>query len=85
MRRRRTTNSTNHGRALTPVLAADLGPNAPLFGLELARSLRLWVTQDGEQDFEFDSMSFDEPGAMTIAREGMGWVFTSMLTSNPSH
>ncbi|MET9315198.1 hypothetical protein ABZX12_25565 [Kribbella sp. NPDC003505] len=44
---------------------------------ELAWSLLRWVGQGDRDDFVFDSMSFEELGALTVRREGGGWVFGS--------
>lgn len=36
--------------------------------------------QAGKRDFAFDSMSFEDSGAVTIARGESGWVFGSRFT-----
>lgn len=52
-------------------------PSFPV--VELAWSLALWVGQPSREDFVFDSMSFEELGALTIRREGAGWKFGSVF------
>ncbi|QEO15207.1 hypothetical protein FLP10_12835 [Agromyces intestinalis] len=47
--------------------------------VELARSLRIWLGDPGESDFEFDSMSYEEPGAIAIRNTPAGWVFGSVF------
>jgi hypothetical protein len=47
--------------------------------VELARALRAWIEERGTSDFAFDSMSFEEVGALTIRSEGEGWVFGSVF------
>jgi hypothetical protein len=47
---------------------------------ELARDLGHWVTDGAGEDFVFESMSFEEPGVVTIERRGEGWVCRSSLT-----
>jgi hypothetical protein len=47
---------------------------------ELAYHLHRWVARGGGEDFVFDSMSFDEPGLITIRRHDSGWVCSSVLT-----
>jgi len=42
--------------------------------VELALSLLRW---DRQEDFDFDSMSYEEKGAVQIHRDGAGWVFGS--------
>jgi hypothetical protein len=56
---------------------------------ELARELTRWV-QIGEMrapDFSFSSLSFEEPGAITVARGQSGWrvgsIFTPDMESAP--
>lgn len=60
-------------------------PSFPV--VELAWSLVRWVGQPSRGDFVFDSMSFEELGALTIRREGAGWTFGSVfvpdVTSRP--
>lgn len=46
---------------------------------ELAWSLARWVGQPSRGDFVFDSMSFEELGALTIRWEGAGWKFGSVF------
>lgn len=48
--------------------------------VELARGLNAWLQRHEDQDFVFDSLSFDEPGAVTIARLEHGWVFGSIFS-----
>ena len=45
--------------------------------VELAWSLLRWVGRGERDDFVVDSMSFEELGALTVRREGGGWVFGS--------
>jgi hypothetical protein len=47
--------------------------------VELARALQAWIEQHGTSDFAFDSMSFEEIGALTITDVGEGWVFGSVF------
>ncbi|MFI5729196.1 hypothetical protein ACIA49_03685 [Kribbella sp. NPDC051587] len=44
--------------------------------VELARSLLGW---DREEDFSFNSMSYEEIGSVRITREEAGWVFGSVF------
>ncbi|MGW5366554.1 DUF7878 domain-containing protein [Actinopolymorpha pittospori] len=53
-------------------------PSFPI--CELARSLNSWVHSGSTVDFVFDSMSFEESGAVIIARREGGWVITSTFT-----
>jgi hypothetical protein len=50
--------------------------------VELARALALWAgtDEDDAEDFVFESLTFDEPGAVVVARSAEGWVFGSRLT-----
>lgn len=48
--------------------------------IELARALSLWVARGCEDDFAFESMSYEEPGAVVIVRQQDGWTFGSRLT-----
>lgn len=48
--------------------------------IELARALHTWAESQRVADFVFDSMSFEEPGAVVIVRSAAGWVFGSRLT-----
>ncbi|RZU15898.1 hypothetical protein EV645_3438 [Kribbella rubisoli] len=52
-------------------------PSFPV--VELAWSLLRWLDQPDRGDFVFDSMSFEEPGALTVRRQGAGWVFGSVF------
>ncbi|HWL37491.1 MAG TPA: hypothetical protein VNQ77_15000 [Frankiaceae bacterium] len=47
---------------------------------ELARALRQWIRSGAEEDFVFESMSFEESGVVTIERRPDGWVFRSVFT-----
>jgi hypothetical protein len=52
---------------------------------ELARELARWRTtspsrQDPPNDFSFNSLSFDEPGAVTIRKIPAGWVVGTVLS-----
>ncbi|GLY00666.1 hypothetical protein [Actinoplanes sp. NBRC 101535] len=48
---------------------------------ELARDLTMWKSSGGEpdDDFVFDSMSFDEAGAITVYRDTGGWSVRSVF------
>jgi predicted type IV restriction endonuclease len=48
---------------------------------ELARELARWKSSPGDDrpDFAFDSMSFDEAGAVTVVRDGESWVVGSVF------
>lgn len=48
--------------------------------IELARALHVWMASATSDDFVFDSMSFEEPGAVVIVRDSAGWTFGSRLT-----
>ena len=48
--------------------------------VELARSLLQWISEPGRGDFEFDSMSFEELGAVAVRRAESGWVFSSIFS-----
>ncbi|WP_432889213.1 hypothetical protein ACQPYH_09745 [Kribbella sp. CA-245084] len=50
--------------------------------VELAWGLLRWLDQPDRLDFVFDSMSFEELGALTVRREGAGWVFGSVFVSD---
>lgn len=52
-------------------------PDFPV--VELARALVQWIDQTERSDFAFDSMSFEEIGALTIRSVGEGWVFGSVF------
>ncbi|MEV4263613.1 hypothetical protein [Kribbella sp. NPDC049584] len=52
-------------------------PSFPV--VELAWSLLRWLDQPARGDFVFDSMSFEELGALTVRRQGAGWVFGSVF------
>lgn len=47
--------------------------------VELAWSLLRWLDQPDRGDFVFESMSFEELGAVTVRRQGAGWVFGSVF------
>lgn len=55
--------------------------------VELARSLLLWLNDANRGDFMFDSMSFEEVGAVSLTRGSSGWlvesVFSPDVVSNP--
>ncbi len=55
--------------------------------VELARSLFLWLNATPRGDFVFDSMSFEEVGAVSLTRGTSGWllesVFSPGVVSNP--
>ena len=47
--------------------------------VELARSLRTWLSDPDRGDFEFDSMSFEEVGSVFIRKAGPRWVVGSVF------
>jgi hypothetical protein len=47
---------------------------------ELARSLLVWLAGPDRADFEFDSMTFEEVGAVAVRRSEGGWVFSSVFS-----
>lgn len=47
---------------------------------ELARQLSVWLDEADGRDFVFNSLSFEEPGAVTVVQTAEGWVFGSRLT-----
>lgn len=49
---------------------------------ELARELARWISEGEPQasDFEFSSLSFENPGAVRILRRSSGWVVGSVFT-----
>lgn len=49
--------------------------------VELARSLLAWLGDSMEGDFEFDSMSCEESGAIRIQKTDAGWVFGSVFVA----
>lgn len=53
--------------------------------VELAAALKRWlsVAADERCDFEFDSMDFEEPGAVWIRKEDAGWRVGSMMQEFP--
>lgn len=48
--------------------------------VELAWSLTSWLNAASGEDFALDTMSADEPGIVTIERDGDGWVVYSSFT-----
>lgn len=52
-------------------------PHFPV--VELARSLRSWLADPDRGDFEFESMSFEEVGSVTIRKAGARWVVGSVF------
>ncbi len=52
-------------------------PSFPV--VELARELRAWLERNGRSDFEFQSMSFEERGSLSIRETCEGWVFGSVF------
>lgn len=48
--------------------------------VELARSLLAWLGDPQQGDFEFDSMSYEERGAICIRKLPSGWSFGSVLS-----
>jgi hypothetical protein len=49
--------------------------------VELARSLLIWLEDPGREDFEFDSMSYEEVGSVAIRQVATGWEFGSIFAS----
>ena len=47
--------------------------------VELARSLLIWLREVDLGDFVFDSMSYEEPGSLTIRQVSSGWTIGSAL------
>ncbi|WP_203338448.1 DUF7878 domain-containing protein [Nocardioides limicola] len=47
--------------------------------VELARSLLIWLRDPDPGDFDFDSMSYEESGALAIRRSPSGWTFGSVF------
>lgn len=57
----------------------------PVFPVvELARSLLMWLEDPVRGDFEFDSMSFEEAGSVTVRRVPDGWMFSSIFRPDSS-
>lgn len=56
--------------------------------VELARSLLAWLEGSADGDFEFESMSYEESGAIRIQQKEAGWVVGSVfapgLTTAPT-
>lgn len=52
-------------------------PSFPV--VELAWSLLRWENEQDRGEFVFDSMSFEELGAVTVRRAGEGWAFGSVF------
>jgi hypothetical protein len=48
--------------------------------VELARALREWLDDADRRDFEFDSMSFEERGAVYVHQVEHGWRFGSVFS-----
>lgn len=53
-------------------------PDFPV--VELARSLAAWLREGHRTNFQFTSLSSDEPGIVTVSREGEGWCIFSTFT-----
>jgi hypothetical protein len=53
-------------------------PSFPV--VELARNLLRWLDDPDRGDFEFDSMSFEEVGAVIIRGSNEGWLFSSVFS-----
>jgi hypothetical protein len=51
---------------------------------ELARSLKTWLADPDRGDFEFESMSFEEVGAVAIRRSQSGWLVSSVFAPSSS-
>lgn len=52
--------------------------------VELARSLFLWLADPEREDFEFDSMSYEEAGALVLRRRTGGWTAESAFAPGGS-
>jgi hypothetical protein len=52
-------------------------PSFPV--VELARSLLRWLDDGSRTDFAFDSMSYEEVGAVVVRATDRGWVFSSVF------
>ena len=50
--------------------------------VELARSLLIWLSDPGRDDFEFDSMAYEDVGAITVRQVATGWEFGSVFASD---
>jgi hypothetical protein len=50
--------------------------------VELARSLLIWLGWRDHHDFEFNSMSYEEVGSITIRQVAAGWEFGSVFDSS---
>lgn len=67
-----------HVRLVDGGVAVFDEPGFPV--VELARSLLAWLGDPEQGDFEFDSMSYEERGAISIWELPEGWAFGSVLT-----
>ncbi|WP_354697217.1 hypothetical protein DSM112329_02844 [Paraconexibacter sp. AEG42_29] len=47
--------------------------------VELARALLQWVNDPQRVDFEFDSMSFEERGAVRVRSSARGWILGTVF------
>lgn len=52
--------------------------------VELARSLLIWLDDLGRNDFEFDSMSYEEVGSVAVHRYETGWTVESVFAPGAS-
>jgi hypothetical protein len=52
-------------------------PSFPV--VELARSLLDWVSTPDPPDYAFESMTFEEVGALTVTQSPAGWIFGSVF------
>ena len=57
-------------------------PSFPV--VELARSLLSWLNDPDRDGFEFNSMSFEEVGSVTVLRTPSGWKFGSVFAAGSS-
>src|SRR5688572_7343902 len=57
-------------------------PSFPV--LELARSLSQWLSEPARSDFAFESMSYEEVGAVTVRASQGGWIFGSVFEPTAS-
>ncbi|WP_456696643.1 DUF7878 domain-containing protein [Aeromicrobium sp. P5_D10] len=52
--------------------------------VELARSLKSWLGNPVQGDFEFDSMSIEEVGSVAFRHTAAGWTFSSVFDPGAS-
>ncbi|HVK26560.1 MAG TPA: hypothetical protein VM677_34865 [Actinokineospora sp.] len=52
--------------------------------VEFARHLLIWLNDPNRGDFEFNSMSFEEPASVALRHTKSGWTFTSIFAPGRS-